>query len=357
MRLTVLNVAYPLAPVGRASVGGAEQILAALDAALVRGGNHSIVLACGGSAVAGTLWPLPQANGLLDEAAVTSARERHDRAIQEALRRWPIDVIHMHGVDFHHYLPHTAVPVLATLHLPIDWYPAHALRPNRPNTWFNCVSTSQHRHASPSLNLLPPIENGVALEPLTRHAKRGFALMLGRVCPEKGVHIAIDAAKRAGVTLLIGGEIFEYEAHRRYFDEEVRPRLDARRRFLGPVGLDRKRRLLAAARCLLIPSLAEETSSLVAREALAAGTPVVAFDRGALRETIEHGRTGYLVRDAAEMGEAIARVEAIDPDTCRAVARQRFSSDRMIEQYLAVYHRLAASARSSDNSSPVVSAA
>jgi glycosyltransferase involved in cell wall biosynthesis len=207
------------------------------------------------------------------------------------------------------------------------------------------------------LNLLRPIENGVAPQLFARHAKRGFALMLGRICSEKGVHIAIDAAKRADVTLLIGGEVFAYEDHRRYFEEEVRPRLDGRRRFLGPVGLNRKRRLLAAARCLLIPSLAEETSSLVAREALAAGTPVVAFDRGALRETVEHGRTGYLVRDVAEMAEAIARVECLDPDTCRLIARQRFSSQRMIEQYLAVYHRLAPTARSPGNSPPVVSAA
>jgi glycosyltransferase involved in cell wall biosynthesis len=263
----------------------------------------------------------------------------------------------MHGVDFHHYLPPAGVPVLATLHLPIDWYPAHALDPARPDTWFNCVSVTQHGNAPRLSNLLPPIENGVALQLFARHAKRGFALMLGRICPEKGVHIAIDAAKRADVTLLIGGEVFAYEDHRRYFEEEIRPRLDARRRFLGPVGLDRKRRLLAAARCLLIPSLAEETSSLVAREALAAGTPVVAFDRGALCEAIEHGRTGYLVRDVAEMAEAIPRVEMIDPDTCRLVAQQRFSSQRMVEQYLALYHRLAAAARSGENSCAIVSAA
>jgi glycosyltransferase involved in cell wall biosynthesis len=93
---------------------------------------------------------------------------------------------------------------------------------------------------------------------------------------------------------------------------------------------------------VLVPSLAPETSSLVAREALASGTPVVAFPNGALREAIDHGRTGFLVQDAAEMAEAIQACRSLDPETCRAVARERFDSRRMIAAYLDLYHRLAA---------------
>jgi glycosyltransferase involved in cell wall biosynthesis len=160
------------------------------------------------------------------------------------------------------------------------------------------------------------------------------------------VHLAIEAAKRADTALLIAGAVFPYEAHARYFAEEVVPRLDRTRRFIGPVGFARKRRLLTAARCLLVPSLAPETSSLVAREALACGTPVVAFPNGALAATVEHGRTGFLVRDVDEMAKAIEAAGGINVETCRAVACAQFSLERMIADYFSVYERLAAIGRS-----------
>jgi hypothetical protein len=339
MRLTILSVAYPLAPVGPDAVGGAEQVLSQLDQALVRAGQGSVVVACEGSAVAGTLVAVPRSTGPLDADAVVRAHERQRRAILFALTRWPVDVVHMHGVDFHAYLPPAGIPVLATLHLPVNWYPR--LPPDRPQTWLNCVSARQHASCAPHAQLLPPIENGVAPAGPHQHAKRNFALMLARICPEKGVHLAIEAARRADMPLLIAGEVFGYEAHERYFAQEVLPRLDARRRFIGPVGLARKRRLLAAARCLLAPSLVPETSSLAAREAIAAGTPVVAFGSGALADTVEHGRTGFLVADVAQMAEAMARVADIDPAACRAAASTRFPLARMIDEYFAVYRRLA----------------
>jgi glycosyltransferase involved in cell wall biosynthesis len=103
----------------------------------------------------------------------------------------------------------------------------------------------------------------------------------------------------------------------------------------------RKRRLLSAARCLLLPSLAPETSSLVTMEALACGTPVIAFPAGALPEIVEHGRTGFIVEDEREMAEAIHAATRIDPDVCRAAARQRFSFARTVERYVALYRDLA----------------
>jgi glycosyltransferase involved in cell wall biosynthesis len=342
VKLTVLSVAYPLAAVGPDAVGGAEQVLTQLDRALVAAGHRSIVIACEGSSVAGELVPVPRVCGVLDDEAVSAARERHRETIVRVLSRAAVDVVHLHGIDFHAYLPPPGPPVLATLHLPAGWYPGQALRPARPGTWLHCVSQSQHADCGDNPFLLPPIDNGVEVASApSPHARRGFALLLSRVCPEKGVHVAIDAAKRARMPLLIGGEVFPYPAHRRYFDEEVRPRLDRWRRFLGPVGLARKRRLLAAARCVVIPSLVAETSSLVAREALAAGTPVVAFRKGALIDTIADGRTGFLVDGMEELAEAMARAGSIDPEACRAEARERFSLARMIASYLGLYRRLA----------------
>jgi glycosyltransferase involved in cell wall biosynthesis len=345
MALTILNVAYPLAPVGPDAVGGAEQVLSELDRALTQSGHRSIVIACEGSQVAGTLVEVPRVRADLN-ANTELAHGWHRRALAAALDRWSIDVVHLHGLDFHAYLPPAGVPALATLHLPVGWYAPAALYPERPQTWLNCVSPVQHAACPPMERLLAPIENGIAVDAFSGpHAKRGFALMLTRVCPEKGVHLAIEAAKLAGVSLLIAGEIFRYGEHQRYFESEVEPRLDRWRRFIGPVGLRRKRRLLAAARCLLVPSLVPETSSLAAREALAAGTPVVAFARGALVETLEHGRTGFLVNNVHEMARAIRRAARLDPAHCRAAAQSRFPLRLMIGRYFELYERLAGGAR------------
>jgi glycosyltransferase involved in cell wall biosynthesis len=175
-----------------------------------------------------------------------------------------------------------------------------------------------------------------------RHGRRGFALTLGRICPEKGQDLALQAAHAAGVPLLLAGEAFPYPAHLAYFDDRVRPLLDGRRRFIGPVGFTRKRRLLSAARCLLAPSLAPETSSLVAMEALACGTPVIAFPSGALPEVVEDGRTGFLVDGVVAMAAAIRKVDTIDRELCRQTAAERFSARRMTDAYLTLYERLAA---------------
>jgi glycosyltransferase involved in cell wall biosynthesis len=314
-----------------------------LDRGIVEAGHRSIVVAQDGSRVAGTLVPVPAIAGELDDAAKARAHAATRAAIGSALARFPVDIVHLHGIDFHAYLPPPGPPALATLHLPPSWYPAEALRPSRPETWLHCVSEAQHNDCPAEKSLLPPIPNGIDVEALQAlHAKRGYAMFLGRICPEKGVHVALEAAKRAEVPLLIAGEVFPYEAHQRYFAEEVQPCLDRHRRFLGPVGFARKRRLLTAARCLLVPSLAPETSSLVAREAMACGTPVIAFPNGALSDAVEHGRTGFLVGNAASMAEAIRRAGEIDPIVCRKIARRRFGKETMIAAYLELYARLAA---------------
>lgn len=341
---TVLSVAYPFAPVRHDVAGGAEQVLLMLDRALTEAGHNSIVAACEGSIVNGTLIETPSPKGAIDAAEREKVHRAFKSAIKAALREFDVDLIHMHGLDFHNYIPEDGTPVLVTLHLPVSWYPDEALSIERPRTYFNCISSSQRRSTPAGLRLLPDIENGVPVDDLRAGISKGnYALCLGRVCPEKGYHIAIDSAKRASVPLFIAGNVFRYESHEEYFFTEILPRLDGKDyRFLGPVGFGRKKRLLSCARCLVVPSLAPETSSLVAMEAMACGTPVVAFPAGALAEIIEDNRTGFLVKDEYEMSRAIREARRISPEVCRKTARERFSSRDMVDRYMEVYEYLAA---------------
>jgi CelD/BcsL family acetyltransferase involved in cellulose biosynthesis len=340
--LTVLSIAYPLAPVSTDAIGGAEQVLAALDGALTAAGHQSIVIACEGSRVTGELVPVAREDGILDEAAKCRAHTHVRGAIEEALHRFNPDLVHMHGIDFHEYLPPDRVPVLVTLHLPPEWYPPEIFQSARARTYLHCVSASQRRRCPRQTRLLPDIPNGVALPEPEQTVKERYALALGRICPEKGFHLALDAGTAAGIPVHVAGQVYAYEAHQQYFERELAPRfLSNRHRFLGPVGQARKTELLARARCVLVPSLAAETSSLVAMEALAAGTPVIAFANGALPEIVEHGRTGFLVEDVKGMAQALTAVDQIDRAICRSAARERFSLERMTARYLHLYAQIA----------------
>lgn len=354
MTLTVLNVAYALATVGPSAIGGSEQVLSAIDRGLVEHGHRSLVVAPAGSEAYGTLYPTIELPRLLDGSARAAAVEQTRRAIDRAMREWEVDVVHLHGLDFYEYVGGIETPALVTAHLPFASYLPAALAGAPTHVSFHCVSESQRRTAPSFLRLLSTIENGVRIPPPRAEWRRGgHVVALGRICPEKGFHLALDAARRAGVELRIAGQLFEYTTHVEYFTHELLPRLDASRRFVGPVHGDPKWRLLAEASCVLIPSLVDETSSLVAMEALACGTPVVAFARGALPEIVRSGETGYVVSDVEEMAEAIACVRsgAIDSRACRRSAVERFAVERMISRYL---DRYAALARASERSSTIV---
>lgn len=341
MSFTVLSIAYPFAPVTADPVGGAEQVLSQLDRAIVARGQSSVVIAHEGSEPAGKLVGVQSLAGEIDESGRQRVYAEMRRLITKTVAERRPDVIHFHGLDFHHYLPARGPPALVTLHLPLTWYPSSALRPLRQDVWLLPVSLDQARRGPEGLRLSKPIENGVDLAAFKPGRKRRFALALGRICPEKGFHLALDAARAAGAPLLLAGQVFPYREHLRYFETEIRPRLDRFRRWIGPVTGAPKRRLMAAASCLVAPSLAPETSSITARESLAAGTPVVAFHRGALREIIDPGRTGVLVDRTDQLPDAIRAAVKLASQDCRHVAENRFSADRMIAAYMSAYQSLA----------------
>jgi glycosyltransferase involved in cell wall biosynthesis len=215
MPLRILNGAYPLAPVGPDAVGGAEQVLAMIDAALVRAGHESLVLACDGSRARGELIASGPRPSTFDAAARAAAAHRHRRAIAQLLAARRIDVVHLHGIDFLDYMPEAGPPIVVTLHLPLDWYPRAALELARDDVQLVCVSEHQRATHAGGTSALIAIENGVELEAFApAKRKRGFALALARICEEKGLHLALDAAHAAGASLLIGGHAFGYPEHR-----------------------------------------------------------------------------------------------------------------------------------------------
>lgn len=350
--LTVLSVAFPFAPVGPDPVGGAEQVLSTLDAHITREGNVSIVLATDGSRASGCLVTIPSHVGTIDDAARTHACAAYRRELARLLRDYRIDLVHLHGLDFESYVPETDVPVVVTLHLPPAMYTPAAL--SAEGLHRICVSHSQRAACPAEAVIADVINNGVALDRYQPSShKANYVLALGRICPDKGFDLAIRAAREARVRLVLAGAVFPYDAHLRYMHDSIEPLLDADRRWIGPVTGISKRTLLAEARCVLVTSRIDETSSLVAMEALASGTPVVGFRRGALPELVEHGRTGWLVDDACELPGAIVRASGLSSAECREAARARASATNMTSRYLELYGEYAR-ARPSRRTIPVV---
>src|SRR5437763_12490352 len=161
MGLTVLNVAYVFAPVGPDTAGGAEQVLAALDRAWAAEGHRSLVIACTGSKTAGELLATAPLPAKFTDELRRRIQQEHRQRIEQALRRWPVDVVHCHGHDFAEYLPPAGVPTLVTLHLPVDRYPPEALSGRRPGRYFNCVSASHRRRLPANGAMLREMANGV----------------------------------------------------------------------------------------------------------------------------------------------------------------------------------------------------
>ena len=342
MSLTILSVAYPLTPVGPNASGGSEQILWLLDRHLTSQGHRSLVIAVEGSGVSGELIPSPKAHTTeLNDEVRRWGQRAHQRLLLETLNSYSVDMIHMHALDFHAYLPASSILTLATLHLPVDWYPAHIFQRRRRNFYLNCVSESQQNCCPEESAILPYVRNGIDVRSFVADApKKPFVLSIGRICPEKGFHLALDAAKLAGVPMILGGELFPYPAHIEYFKKEIMPRLDAERQFVGPVGVKQKRELLATAKALLVPSQVAETSSLVTMEALASGTPVIAFPMGAIPELVNPGVTGFLVANSRAMAKAIRNVDKLRPQDCRAAAEAQCDHRRMADSYVSLYGNL-----------------
>jgi glycosyltransferase involved in cell wall biosynthesis len=195
------------------------------------------------------------------------------------------------------------------------------------------VSISNSDRAS-GLNYLATVYNGIdlTLYPLRESAGNDL-IFLGRIHPDKGVHLAIEVAHRSGLPLLIAGIIQDEE----YFRREVKPHLDGQIRYIGAVDVPGKNELFSRARVLLHLNTIPERFGLVLAEANAAGVPVIAMDLGSCREVIEDGETGFLINNVDEAVQVLDRVDGIDSRKCRKRVEQYFSIETMVQAYERVY--------------------
>ena len=355
----ILYVAYPLLTVSDESAGGAEQVLWALEREMARRGPLTTVAASAGSRVSGELFSTGAPCAQPDDYERRRI-EHEDRVVDFVRQReregMAFNLVHDQSGSFWKRSAEIDSPVLATLHLPRSFYPGGSFDEVPENVSFNCVSDSQARSFAGLKALIGVAQNGIALGPFgsddgidAQRAAGGRSglLWLGRICEEKAPHLALEIAARAGWPITIAGQVYPFSYHQQYFEREVAPRLRAmpNAAFVSAPPAALKRRLLRQARALLITSLADETSSLVAMEAAASGTAVIAFRRGALPEVVKDRVTGFLVEDAAQAGLALQNISSIDPKACVQHAQENFSAAKMAERYAAFYEQLTCAER------------
>jgi glycosyltransferase involved in cell wall biosynthesis len=241
------------------------------------------------------------------------------------------DLIHSH-YDFMalSYTRLVTTPVLTTIH----GFSSPKIMPmyeKYRDRYFVSISDSDR---AAGLNYLATVYNGIDLSLYPIQESGGDHLVfLGRIHPDKGVHLAIEVARLSGLPLLIAG-IIQDQA---YFREKVEPHLDQTIRYVGAVDVAGKNELFAKARALLHLNTIPERFGLVLAEANAAGVPVIAMDLGSCREVIKDGQTGFLVNSVAEAARALKRLGDIDRIACRRRVQECFSIETMVEAYERVY--------------------
>jgi glycosyltransferase involved in cell wall biosynthesis len=201
------------------------------------------------------------------------------------------------------------------------------------------ISHAQRRHA-PQVRIARVIHHGLNANDFpVGKGDGGYLLFLGRMAPEKGAHRAMEAAYKAGVPLIMAAKMrepWEFD----YFDVYVKPYLNDEIRYLGEVPHEEKLQLIAGAMALLNPIQWPEPFGLVMIEAMACGTPVLAFPEGAAPEIVEDGKTGFLCHDTSDMADAIGRIHKLDRAACRAEVEGYFSTKRMVDEHLNLFEEL-----------------
>jgi glycosyltransferase involved in cell wall biosynthesis len=320
--------------------GGTERVVSYLTEALVEQGHQVTLFASGDSLTkAKLISPCTQSLRLNpdrgDDLAYNLLHLEH--VFQRAHL---FDIIHFH-IDYFHYpfSRREKVPHVTTLHGRLDMADLVPLYREFDDMPVVSISNSQ-RAPLPWIRWCGTVYHGLPLDLYKPKKEPGhYLLFLGRISPEKRPDRAIEIAKRAGMPLKIAAKVDEKD--RRYMENEIRPLLDDPLvEFLGEVGDSGKAELLRNAYALLFPIDWAEPFGLVMIEAMACGTPTIAFRGGSVREIITDGLTGYVVESVEQATQALKRLHAFDRMRCRSTFEERFSAHRMAQDYVQIYQKL-----------------
>jgi len=297
----------------------------------------------------------------------------HLRKAVDSIKQHTFDIVHAHlssPSDMYLFplLADLKTPHVMTLHsrFPFDHLPdgwvgdADALYIQEWGAAMPMVAISEHaRDEVPfPLNFVGVVYHGLPMEEFRpNHKQRGdFFVWLGRCIPDKGTHLAIQAAQDAGVPIVLAGTVDRRNPKSvRYFQDVIKPLIDNKDvRYIGPVSMKEKISLLSRARGFLNPIEWEEPFGMVMIEAMALGCPVISFARGAAPEIIISGKTGFLVHDVTEMTRCIARIDEIDRNATRQHVVEHFSARVMAENYLKAYRQVVAASKEANKSTTLL---
>ena len=321
--------------------GGTERVVSWITEELVSRGHDVTLFASGDSVTSAKLVPIIPRGLRLEDKFLLDIIGFHFMMLEKMIQRAAeFDIVHFHS-DYWHlpYLRLMKTASLTTSHARLDYVPLASIYKEVPVFPITSISDAQ-RKPIPWLNWQGTVYHGLP-ENLyhVNEEPQDYILFLGRLCQEKRPDRAIDIARRAKIPLKIAAKVDP--ADRRYFHTRIEPLLKGDDvEFLGEVDDDKKQELIGNAMALIHPVEFPEPFGIVMIEAMACGTPVVAFRTGSIPEVVDEGVTGFIVDDVPSAVEALKKVGKLNRKQIRSVFEKRFTSSRMASDYLAIYERI-----------------
>lgn len=260
------------------------------------------------------------------------------------------DIIHTHNANGHYITPLSSCPIIETVHSPSvnntddKIYTEHLQPVLEQLSKVHYVTVSKKQEVLYSQGCAAyfkkhsTVYNGIPLNKFVFSATpKDYLFYIGYINKNKGADVAVQVARKLGMKLILAGNNFGEET---FFEKHIQPFLDGKISYVGPVDFETKNELYRNAVATLAPIHWEEPFGLTIVESQACGTPVIAFDKGASKEIIDHGKTGFVVKDEQEMIDAVGKIQNLDRKSCRDWVEERFSIKKMVDEYETLYRKL-----------------